>query len=113
MTSSTEPSISFFIFRLDDFLNVHVHVRIHFHFIHLLSHLGVFSRLSSLSDLFNLHFLKFLALVSRLSLILDFDMEFFRSHEHHTGSDSCLSIPLSLCFFFRLSSAFLQHRYTL
>ena len=37
-----------------------------------------------------------MALASRLLLILDFDMEFFRSHKRHTGSNSCPSIPLSL-----------------
>ena len=62
----------------------------------LLSHLRVFSRLSSLSNPFNFRFLTFLALASRLLLILGFDMELFHLHKHHTGSDLCPSIPLSV-----------------
>ena len=61
-------------------LHVHVHVHIRFHLIYL-SHLSVFSHLSSRSNFPIYRFLTFLALASRLLLILGFDMEFFRSHK--------------------------------
>jgi len=55
---------------------------------------------SLLSRIFSIYrFLTFLALASRLLLILGFDMEFFHSPRYHTGSDSCLSFPLSLSVF--------------
>jgi len=97
---STRPvelnPLSHFSSSASTYLHVHVHVHIRFYFIYLLSYLGVFSRFSSLSNLSIYRFLTFLALASRLLLILGFDMEFFHSHKHHTGSDLCLSFPRSV-----------------
>jgi len=89
------------------YLRVHIHVHIRYT-------LSIFSTSAcSLASLFSrifsiYRFLTFLALGSRLLLLLDFDMEFFRSHKHHTGCDSCHSTPLSvsLRFFPRASLDF-------